>query len=93
MPYTLTPHSTTPLSRIQDPGLRFDPPHDSGEVANLLRQVTLRAFHAIQPAARGRDLPDVHSDIVALEAAIDRLHLPKLLTYTTALRRRVESAM
>jgi hypothetical protein len=77
----------------QGQGLRFDAPHDAQDVANVLRQLTLQAFHAIKPTARDVDLRGVYGEIVRLEAEIDRLGLRKLLTYTSALRRRVESAM
>jgi hypothetical protein len=88
--------TTLPSSQPGPPqgqGLRFDSPHDAQDVAHILRQLTLQAFHAVKPASRGSDLRNVHGEIVRLEAAIDRLGMRKLLTYTSALRRRVESAM
>lgn len=87
--------TTTPSSQPVPPqgqGLRFDPPHDAEDVANTLRQLTLRAFQAVKPTAPDLDLQGVHREIVELEAALDRLDMRKLLTYTSALRRRVESA-
>ncbi|APW64099.1 hypothetical protein [Paludisphaera borealis] len=93
---TLRAMMPTPSSQPGSPqgqGLRFDPPHDAQDVANILRQLTLQAFHAVKPTARGFDLHGVHGEIVRLEAEIDRLGMRKLLSYTSALRRRVESAM
>jgi hypothetical protein len=58
-----------------------------------LRHLTLRAFHAVRSPDDGHELPAVHRDIVRLEAELDSLGLGKLLSYTSALRRRVESAM
>lgn len=74
-------------------GVRFDAPHDAHEVAKSLRQLTLRAFQAVKPAAPPHDRRDVHGEIVEFEAALDHLGLSKLMSYTSALRRRVESSM
>lgn len=74
-------------------GVRFDPPHDVQDVADSLRQLTLRASQAVKPTAPALDRHGVHGDIVQFEAALDRLGLRKLLSYTSALRRRVESVM
>lgn len=93
---TLRAMTTTPSPQpgsSQGPGLRFDAPHDARDVANILRQLTLQAFHAVKPTARGVDLHGVHGEIVRLEAEIERLGIRKLLSFTSALRRRVESAM
>lgn len=93
---TLRAMTTIPSSQPVSPqgqGLRFDPPHDARDVADILRRLTLQAFHAIKPTSRRLDLQGVHGEIVRLEAEIDRLGMRKLLTYTSALRRRVESAM
>ena len=88
--------ANTPSSQSVPPqgqGVRFDPPHDAQDVANSLRQLTLRAFQAVKPTAPARDRQGVHGDLVQLEADLDRLGLRRLLTYTSALRRRVESSM
>ena len=87
---------TTPSSQPvppQGPGVRFDPPHDAQDVANSLRRLTLRAFQVVKPTAAADDRHGVHGELVQLEAALDDLGLRNLLTYTTALRRRVESVM
>jgi hypothetical protein len=88
--------TTTPSPQPVPPhgqGVRFDPPHDAQDVADTLRRVTLRAFQAVKPTAPARDRHGVHGDLVQLEAALDDLGLRNLLTYTTALRRRVESVL
>jgi hypothetical protein len=89
----MTPTLSTRPGAHHGQGLRFDPPRDAQDVANSLRHLTLRAFHAVRSDDEGIDLPAVHRDIVRLEAEIDRLGLGKLLSYTSALRRRVEAAM
>jgi hypothetical protein len=89
----MTPTLSTRPGAQHGKGPRIDPPRDAQDVANHLRQLTLRAFHAVRSDGDGPNLPDVHRDIVRLEAEIDRLGLGKLLSYTTALRRRVEAAM
>lgn len=88
-----TPPKHAEPAAPQGQGLRFDPPHDAQDVANVLRRLTLQAFHAVKPTSQPRDLHRVHGEIVRLEDEITRLGLPKLLTFTASLRRRVESAM
>jgi hypothetical protein len=89
----MTTSSSTQAGSSQSQGLRFDLSHDPQDVANTLRQLTLRAFDAVKAPGRSLELRGVHADIVRLEAEINRLGLGELLTYTSALRRRVESAM
>lgn len=86
------PHPPQPVPP-QGQGLRIDRPHDAQDVANSLRQLTLRAFQAVQPTAPAHDRRGVHGELVQFEAALGRLGLPSLLNYASALRRRVESAL
>jgi len=89
----MTPTLSTRPDERRGQGLRFDPPRDAQDIATNLRHLTLRAFHAVRSVADGPDLHAVHRDILRLETEIDRLGLGKLLSYTSALRRRVEAAM
>lgn len=92
-PRAMTPRVSNRTGAPHGQGLRFDPPRDAQEVANSLRRLSLHAFHAVRSDEKGPNLPDVHREIVRLEAEIHRLGLGKLLSYTAALRRQVESAM